>query len=76
MSSPGSRNPPWQASVGMVTLLEFADPAGHAVIPVGSGGKFLLNAVHMQEAPPERNAAWESYWASLTSRCDADRGSP
>jgi uncharacterized GH25 family protein len=42
------------------------DIAGRAVIPVQGGGKFLLNAVHMQEAPPGRNAAWESYWASLT----------
>jgi len=42
------------------------DSAGRAVIALQGGGKFLLSAVHMQEAPPGRNAAWESYWASLT----------
>jgi uncharacterized GH25 family protein len=42
------------------------DSAGRALVPVAGGGKFLLNAVHMQEAPPGRNAAWESFWASLT----------
>ncbi len=42
------------------------DPAGKAVIPLQGGGKFLLNAVHMQETPPGRDAKWESYWASLT----------
>ncbi len=42
------------------------DDAGRAVISVRGGGRFLLNAVHMQEAPPGRVAAWESYWASLT----------
>jgi hypothetical protein len=42
------------------------DAAGGAVVPVQGGGKFLLNAVYMQVAPPDRNAAWESYWASLT----------
>jgi uncharacterized GH25 family protein len=42
------------------------DAAGKAVIPLQSGGRFLLNAVHMQEAPPGRTAKWESYWASLT----------
>jgi uncharacterized GH25 family protein len=42
------------------------DAAGKAVISLHGGGKFLLNAVHMQETPPERAAKWESYWASLT----------
>jgi uncharacterized GH25 family protein len=42
------------------------DAAGKAVISLQGGGKFLLNAVHMQEAPPEGTAKWESYWASLT----------
>jgi hypothetical protein len=42
------------------------DPNGKAVVSLRGGGRFLLNAVHMQEAPPDRNAAWDSYWASLT----------
>jgi uncharacterized GH25 family protein len=42
------------------------DPTGKAVISLQGGGRFLLNAVHMQEAPPEQTARWESYWASLT----------
>ncbi len=42
------------------------DAAGKAVISLQGRGKFLLSAVHMQEAPPEGTAKWESYWASLT----------
>jgi uncharacterized GH25 family protein len=42
------------------------DPTGKAVISLRGGGRFLLNAVHMQEAPPDGAAKWESYWASLT----------
>ncbi len=42
------------------------DADGNAVISLRGGGKFLLNAVHMQEPPRGREAAWESYWASLT----------
>jgi uncharacterized GH25 family protein len=42
------------------------NPDGKAVISLQGGGRFLLNAVHMQEAPPERDTKWESYWASLT----------
>jgi uncharacterized GH25 family protein len=42
------------------------DATGRAVVPLQRGGRFLLNAVHMQEAPPDRAAKWESYWASLT----------
>jgi hypothetical protein len=42
------------------------DAAGKAVISLQGRGKFLLSAVHMQEAPPEGAAKWESCWASLT----------
>lgn len=43
-----------------------SDADGNAVISLRGGGKFLLNAVHMQEPPHGSEAAWESYWASLT----------
>lgn len=42
------------------------DADGKAMIPLGGGGRFILNAVHMREAPAELGAAWESHWASLT----------
>ena len=42
------------------------DPEGRAIIPITGGGRFLLNAVHVREALPTLDAAWESHWASLT----------
>ena len=47
------------------------DPNGKALIPLTGGGRFILNAVHMREAGPELNAAWESHWASLTFELEA-----
>lgn len=41
-------------------------PNGAASIPLGDGGRFLLNAIHIipwDEMPAD---AWHSYWASLT----------
>jgi uncharacterized GH25 family protein len=40
--------------------------AGKATVSLRGGGTFLLNAVHMQATPPDRDAKWESHWASLT----------
>lgn len=42
------------------------DAMGKALVPLGDGGRFILNAVHMRAAPDELDAAWESHWASLT----------
>ncbi len=42
------------------------DDQGRASIPLADGGRFMINAVHMREAAPELQAAWESHWASLT----------
>lgn len=47
------------------------DAEGRVTIPVESGGRFLLNAVHMMEPSVEtrqriRDVEWESLWASLT----------
>lgn len=44
------------------------DAGGRARIPVDTGGRFLINAVHMVTLSPERrtDAVWESLWASLT----------
>jgi uncharacterized GH25 family protein len=39
---------------------------GRAVLPLGSGGMWLIKAVHMTEAPAGVGADWESLWASLT----------
>lgn len=44
------------------------DPDGRAMIPLKSGGKFLLNAVHIYEGdndPDNDIPEWYSYWASL-----------
>jgi len=46
------------------------DAEGRVEIPRAKGGSFLINAVQMIEAPTkmakERNAVWESHWASVT----------
>jgi uncharacterized GH25 family protein len=46
------------------------DERGRAAIPRGSGGRFLLNAVHVTVPTAETlrdiNADWESLWASTT----------
>jgi len=46
------------------------DSEGRVEIPRANGGLFLINAVQMIEAPmtmvKEREAVWESHWASMT----------
>ena len=42
------------------------DVDGRATIALGSGGRFLLNAVRLARAKGEDGVAWESHWASLT----------
>ena len=42
------------------------DQDGKAGFTLPGNGEYLVSAVHMIEAPAERNADWESYWASLT----------
>jgi uncharacterized GH25 family protein len=41
-------------------------PDGRVVFHLDRGGIWLINAVHMVEAPAEVDAQWESFWASLT----------
>lgn len=42
------------------------DQSGKASFTLPGKGAYLASAVHMFEAPADRNADWESYWASLT----------
>lgn len=42
------------------------DEHGQASFAIPVHGTYLASAVHMIEAPADRNADWESYWASLT----------
>lgn len=39
---------------------------GQVSFTIPQSGTYLAAAVHMIEAPAERNADWQSYWASLT----------
>ena len=51
---------------GAITrTLVTTDSEGRALIPLTSGGQYLLNAVHI-EAVKDGEAMWESHWASLT----------
>jgi len=42
------------------------DANGQASFTIPAGGTYLAASVHMIEAPADRNADWQSYWASLT----------
>ncbi len=45
---------------------------GDATIPLGDGGRFLLNAVHIIPWHEKPKDAWHSYWASLTFEISAE----
>ena len=47
------------------------DAEGVAVVPVGAGGFFLLNAVQMKPADGAEGVVWESHWATLTFEMEA-----
>ena len=42
------------------------DVNGQASFTLPASGTYLAASVHMIEAPADRNADWQSYWASLT----------
>jgi uncharacterized GH25 family protein len=42
------------------------DVSGSASFTIPGTGTYMAAGVHMIEAPKDRNADWESYWASLT----------
>ncbi|MCC0036408.1 MAG: DUF4198 domain-containing protein [Hoeflea sp.] len=42
------------------------DDAGRASFTIPGNGTYMAAGVHMIEAPADRNADWQSYWASLT----------
>lgn len=42
------------------------DDSGHASFTIPASGAYMAASVHMIEAPADRAADWESYWASLT----------
>jgi uncharacterized GH25 family protein len=48
------------------------DASGHAKVPLGPGGRFLLSAVRMTPWTRNKKAVWHSHWASLTFRVDVD----
>tara|TARA_R110002020_G_scaffold47651_8_gene135595 strand:+ start:920 stop:1696 length:777 start_codon:yes stop_codon:yes gene_type:complete len=47
-------------------VLARTDQAGAVRFPLPATGTYLASSVHMVEAPADRNADWESFWASLT----------
>lgn len=42
------------------------DDGGRASFTIPGNGTYMAAGVHMIEAPADRNADWQSYWASLT----------
>lgn len=42
------------------------DDSGRASFTIPASGVYMAAGVHMIEAPADRNADWQSYWASLT----------
>ena len=51
--------------------LTTTDAEGRATIPLGEGGFYLLNAVHIEPASGPGSVVWQSHWASLTFTVDA-----
>ncbi|MEM5491772.1 DUF4198 domain-containing protein [Hoeflea sp. AS16] len=51
--------------VGTRTLTR-TDNNGQASFTLPAQGAYMAASVHMIEAPADRNADWQSYWASLT----------
>jgi hypothetical protein len=49
-----------------VRLAVRSDSDGRARFALGTGGMWLVKAVHMVVAPPSADVDWQSYWASLT----------
>jgi len=49
------------------------DANGQASFTIPASGTYLAASVHMIEAPADRNADWESYWASLTFGVEDNR---
>lgn len=47
-------------------ILTRTDENGQASFTLPAGGTYMAASVHMIEAPADRNADWQSYWASLT----------
>lgn len=54
-----------QGSVGAESKVR-SDAAGRATLTLGKPGVWLINAVHMIDAPAGSGARWESLWSSLT----------
>ena len=54
-----------QGSVGAESKVR-SDAAGRATLTLGKPGVWLINAVHMVDAPAGSGARWESLWSSLT----------
>ena len=46
------------------------DAAGRATMTLGKPGVWLINAVHMIDAPAASGARWESLWSSLVFELD------
>jgi len=42
------------------------DAKGRVTLRLGRSGFWLIKAVHMEAAPPDSGADWESWWASMT----------
>ena len=48
------------------TVRARTDARGRVALRIPHGGFWLIKAVHMQPAPPDSGADWESWWASIT----------
>jgi uncharacterized GH25 family protein len=53
-------------AAGEARIERRSDGDGRVVLALPSAGVWLINAVHMIEAPPGSGADWQSLWSSLT----------
>ena len=57
-------------------LLARSDRQGRASFVLPEGGVWLINAVHMIDAPAGSGSRWESLWSSLTFEAGAGSTGP
>ncbi len=61
-------------ATGEARIERRSDAAGRVVFALPAAGVWLINAVHMIEAPPASGADWQSLWSSLTLELPAAPG--
>lgn len=55
-----------KGAAGVTRALFTTDADGVARVPLGAAGEYMLSSVHMEPLEGDKDAVWESHWATLT----------